>query len=78
MIEKNTVICSEMVVKDCCHICAGEEVNYNAVVSEFCQMNCNAFVTIEAILSTDTKLNYYAIWSRPVIARPNVVEDSFF
>lgn len=78
VIEANAVISTEAVVKDCSYICAGVVVNHNTMVSEFCQVNCNAVVMTESVLPKGTKLGSCSVWSKPVIAKPDEVADSFF
>lgn len=65
-------------VKNCSYICAREVINYNVMVSEFCQVNCNAVVMTGSVLPKGTKLNCCSVWSKPVVAKPDDTADSFF
>ena len=78
VIEANSVVSTEAVVKDCSYICAGAVINHNAMVSEFCQVNCNSVVMTGSVLPKGTKLNCCSVWSKPVVAKPDDTADSFF
>lgn len=56
MIEANAVVNSEAVVKDGSFICAGAIVNHNATVNEFCQIDCNAVVSMGAEVPRNIKV----------------------
>ena len=43
-------------MKSGCFICAGAVVNHNAVVSEFCQVDCNAVVGAGAEAPAEMKV----------------------
>lgn len=76
VIEANIVIGTEAVVKDCSYICAGVGVNHNAMVSEFCQVNCNAAAMTGSVLPKGTKLNSCFVWSKPIVAKTDEAADS--
>ncbi len=47
-------------------------------MNKFGQVNCNAVVMTGAMLPKGTKVDCCAVWSKPVIAKPNEVGDPFF
>lgn len=63
IMEANSVINSEAVIKDGTFICAGAVVNHNSTVGAFVQIDCNAVVAMGAEVPDGTKVNSCTVFS---------------
>ena len=56
VLEAHTTINANAAIGQCTFICAGAVVNHNAIVGDFCQIDCNATVAARAQVPADLKV----------------------
>lgn len=64
IIEPETVVNSNTEIKNGSFVCAGAVVNHNAVVGEFCQIDCNAVVGSFSVVDNHTKIVSCSLWKK--------------
>lgn len=69
MVEANTVVNSEVIVKDSSFVYARAVVNHNSVVNEFWQIYCNAVVAMEVEVPKGHKLENCSVFKKNEMAR---------
>ena len=46
------------------YVCVGSIVNHDAVIGEYCQIDCNAVVASRAVVPEKTKVTSCTVWDK--------------
>jgi tetrahydrodipicolinate N-succinyltransferase len=46
------------------YVCAGAVVNHNAVIGEYCPIDCNALFASRAVVTEKTKVTSCTVWDK--------------
>lgn len=57
------MVSAHSLVGRCSYVCAGAIVNHDAVIHDYCQIDCNAVVASVAVVPEKTKIMSCMVWN---------------